>query len=90
MFPLEADYLAEKEAEHFRCLLLSGANVQSDIEAGKTIGNAISSIALDRAANDGMKNAQAPKSVSDSLAAAALNRFGWQWINQEIQSKLLQ
>jgi membrane-associated phospholipid phosphatase len=87
MFPLEADYLAEKEAEHFRCLLLSGANVQSDIEAGKTIGNAISSIALDRAANDGMKNAQAPKSVSDSLAAAALNRFGWEWINQEIPQR---
>ncbi len=87
MFPLEADYLEEREAEHLRCLLLSGANVQSDVDAGRLIGDAISSIALARAATDGMKNAQAPKSVSDSLATAALNRFGWQWINQEVPQR---
>lgn len=87
MFPLEADYLAKKEAEHLRCLILSGSNVQSDIDAGVIIGDAISAIALDRAANDGMKNAQAPKAVSDSIAAEALNRFGWQWINQEIPQR---
>ncbi len=84
MFPLEAEYLAGLEAEHFRCLLLSGANVQSDIDAGKMIGEAISSIALARAANDGMRNAQTPKPISDSIATAAQNRFGWQWVNQEI------
>lgn len=87
MFPLEANYLAEQEAEHLRCLILSGVNVQSDVDAGVMIGDAIAEVALTRAANDGMKNAQAPKSVSDSLAAAALNRFGWQWINQEIPQR---
>lgn len=87
MFPLEAEYLAEKEAEHLRCLLLSGANVQSDIDAGKVIGNAISAIALARAGKDGMKSAQAPKTVSDSLATEAFKRFGWQWINQEIPQR---
>lgn len=87
MFPLEAAYLEEKEAEHLRCLILSGANVQSDVDAGVLIGEAISAIALERAANDGMRNAQAPKAVSDSLAAEALNRFGWQWINQEIPQR---
>lgn len=87
MFPLEADYLAEKEAEHLRCLLLSGANVQSDIDAGKIIGEAISTKAMARAATDGMKNAQAPKPVSDSLAAAAQSRFGWQWINLELPKR---
>lgn len=87
MFPLEADYLADKEAEHLRCLILSGSNVQSDIDAGVLIGDAISAIALNRAANDGMKNAQAPKAVSDSIAEEALNRFGWQWINQEIPQR---
>ncbi len=84
MFPLEADYLAKKEAERLRCLLLSGTNVRSDIDAGKTIGEAISAIALARAANDGMKDAQTPKAVSDSMAAAAKKRFGWEWINMEI------
>lgn len=87
MFPLEAEYLANKEAEHLRCLILSGSNVQSDVDAGVLIGDAISSIALDRAANDGMKNAQTSKAVSDSLAAAALNRFGWQWMNLEIPQR---
>ena len=87
MFPLEADYLEKREAEHLRCLLLSGGNVQSDIDAGRLIGDAISSVALARAATDGMKNAQASKSVSDSLAAAALDRFGWQWVNQEVPQR---
>ena len=58
--------------------------MKSDIDAGIIIGKTISGIALNRAAHDGMKNAQASKSISDSLAAEALNRFGWQWINQEI------
>lgn len=87
MFPLEAEYLAAKEEEHLRCLKLSGINVQSDIDAGTTIGEAISAIALVRAAGDGMKNAQAPKAVSDSLANDAFNRFGWKWINQEIPQR---
>jgi hypothetical protein len=83
MFPLEAKYLAEKEAEHLRSILLSGGYVKSDINVGKKIGEEIATIALVRAATDGMKNAQAPKAVSDSIAAAAFARFGWQWINQE-------
>ena len=87
MFPLEADNLAKKEKEHLRCLLLSGANVQSDIDAGILIGDAISKMALTRAASDGMNKAQANKSISDSLAAAAQKRFGWQWVNQEIPQR---
>lgn len=87
MFPLEADYLEEQEAEHLRSLLLSGANVESDISAGVMIGDAISEIALNRAATDGMDKAGASKAISDSLAAEALNRFGWQWINQEIPQR---
>lgn len=84
MFPLEADYIADKEAEHLKCLILSGANVQSDVDAGLIIGSAISEKALERANNDGMKNAQTTKAVSDSIAAEAFKRFGWQWVNQEI------
>ncbi len=87
MFPLEAEYLSKKETEHLKSLSLSGANIQSDLEAGKVIGEAISKIALERASIDGMKNAQAPKSVSDSLAAAAFKRFGWQWINLEVPKR---
>jgi hypothetical protein len=87
MFPLEVDYLAEKEAEHYRSLLLSGGNIDSDIEAGKTIGNAISAIALTRAAGDRMNKAQTSKAVSDSIANAAFERFGWKWVNLELPQR---
>lgn len=83
MFPLEAEYLSKLEQEHLESLILAGENVPSDLEAGIKIGKEIATIALSRAANDGMKNAQAPKAVSDSLRAAAFERFGWQWENLE-------
>lgn len=83
MFPLEADYLKELEEQHLESLILAGENVPSDVEAGKKIGEEIAGIALARAANDGMKNAQSPKAVSDSLRKAAFDRFGWQWENLE-------
>ena len=84
MFPLENEYLQKMEEEHLQSLLLSGGNVPSDISAGTAIGDEISILALARAAGDGMKNAQAPKAVSDSIKAAAFERFGWQWDNLEV------
>lgn len=83
MFPLEGEYLDRKEMEHLETLLLSGEYVQSDLDAGVKIGNEIAAKALERASTDGMKNAQTSKAVSDSLANAAFERFGWKWINQE-------
>ncbi|MFB0947966.1 MAG: vanadium-dependent haloperoxidase [Spirosomataceae bacterium] len=87
MFPLEAEYLAAKEKEHLRSLLLSGGNVQSDIDAGRQIAETVAAKALARATNDGMKNAQASKAISDSLAEAAFQRFGWKWENVEIPQR---
>ncbi|MPR34337.1 phosphatase PAP2 family protein [Cytophagaceae bacterium SJW1-29] len=87
MFPLEKAYLEQREAEHLQSLVLSGGNVASDVEAGISLGKKISSLALARAANDGMKNAQAPKAVSDSIKAAAFTRFGWQWDNLELPTR---
>jgi hypothetical protein len=84
MFPLEKDYLAEKAAEHLASLIWAGANVQSDIDAGAFIGEEVAKIALNRAKTDGMSKAQCPKPVSDSLKAAAFDRFGWQWDNLEV------
>jgi len=84
MFPLEADYLQEKADEHTRSLLLSGGYVSSDIEAGQQIGQEVATLALARASQDGMSKAQTPKPVSDSIANSAMERYGWQWINQEL------
>src|SRR5690606_5260436 len=84
MFPLEAEFLAAKAQEHLNSLIWSGQNVPSDIEAGQTIGSEVSAIALALAATDGMSKAQCPKPVSDSIAAAAFDRFGWNWVNLEV------
>lgn len=84
MFPLEAEYLENLEQDHLHALMLSGEHVKSDLDAGIVIGQEIAAMALQRASSDGMKNAQAPKSVSDSLANAAFERFGWKWENLEV------
>ncbi|HKZ38300.1 MAG TPA: phosphatase PAP2 family protein [Chryseolinea sp.] len=84
MFPLEKEYLKGRADEHLSSLIWAGANVESDITAGQHIGVEISKIALARAGNDGMKKAQCPKPVSDSIKLSALTRFGWQWNNLEV------
>jgi hypothetical protein len=84
MFPLEVLYLQSMADQHLESVRLAGGAVKSDVEAGMKIGREVAAIALQRAANDGMKNAQAPKAVSDSLKTAAYKRFGWAWDNLEI------
>ncbi|MFC0263883.1 phosphatase PAP2 family protein [Fontibacter flavus] len=83
MFPLEAQYLERKYQEHISSLIHAGINVQSDIDAGIIIGNEVVKLAKQRASTDGMAKAQTPKSVSDSIANAAFERFGWKWQNTE-------
>lgn len=87
MFPLELAYLEKKEAEHLKSLRLSGGNVQSDVDAGVSIGQQISEVAIARAKSDGMKNAQASRAIADSLSATAKSRFGWQWENLEVPTR---
>lgn len=84
MFPLEKAYLAEKAEEHLASLVWAGANVASDISAGSFIGSEVAKVALARAGNDGMKKAQTPKPVSDSIKNSAIERFGWFWENIEV------
>ncbi len=87
MFPLEKEYLAAKAEEHLQSLIWSGSNVSSDIDAGTYIGQEVAKVALARAATDGMKKAQCPKAVSDSIKASAFARFGWQWDNLEAPTR---
>ncbi|MEY2705313.1 MAG: hypothetical protein RL407_1375 [Bacteroidota bacterium] len=89
MFPLEKDYLAQKAQEHLESLLVAGIHVASDLEAGQLIGAGVAKTALARASTDGMKNAQAPKAISDSIKNAAKARFGWSWENQETPQRLV-
>lgn len=87
MFPLEADYLTQKYNDAIEALGVSGHYVNSDIQAGITIGKAIAAKALARASTDGMKSAQTPKPISDSIKQAAIDRFGWYWENLELPTR---
>ena len=84
MFPLEKEYLKAKADEHLASLVWSGTNVDSDVAAGEYIGAEVAKVALARAATDGMKKAQCPKPVADSIKQAAFERFGWKWENVEM------
>ena len=87
MFPLEKEFLAAKAEEHLSSLVWSGSNVQSDVDAGEFIGAEVAKSALAKAANDGMKKAQTPRPVSDSIRDAAQERFGWYWKNLEVPAR---
>ncbi|HMS30085.1 MAG TPA: phosphatase PAP2 family protein [Saprospiraceae bacterium] len=84
MFPLEKEYLAALELKHLAAIKSAGICVQSDVDAGVFIAKEIAKLALQRASSDGMKNAQTPKAVADSIKNEAISRFGWSWSNQEI------
>ncbi|MBK9257550.1 MAG: phosphatase PAP2 family protein [Saprospiraceae bacterium] len=83
LFPLEKEYLKAKADELKACLLLSGLHVESDIIAGDSLGRGVAKIFLQRAGSDGMRTAQTPRPISDSIKNAAFVRFGWKWENQE-------
>ena len=83
MFPLEKEFLKIKAEEMQKSLIYSGINVSSDIIAGDSLGKGVAKVYLKRAVSDGMALAQTNRQVSDSIANAALARFGWKWINQE-------
>ncbi|MFC4874783.1 phosphatase PAP2 family protein [Negadavirga shengliensis] len=83
MFPLEQAYINELAEEHLASLKWAGLNVESDVAAGTHIGSEIAKLALERAATDGMRSAQVPKPVSDSIKNVAYERFGWSWDNME-------
>lgn len=87
MFPLEAGFLEEKYQEHIKSIKQAGINVSSDIDAGILIAEEVVKLAKSRASTDGMAKAQAPKPVSDSLANAAFERFGWMWQNTEVPKR---
>ncbi len=83
MFPLEKEYIAAQALEHENSLMWAGLNVQSDITAGDSLGRAVWNVFKGRAGNDGMKNAQTPRTRSDSIRDAADARWGYHWNNLE-------
>ncbi|HMQ07046.1 MAG TPA: phosphatase PAP2 family protein [Saprospiraceae bacterium] len=82
-FPLEHGYLDSVYFDHLEVLANCGLFVSNDIDAGIQIGEQISAMVMQRAASDGMGQAQSPRIISDSIRDAAQTRFGWHWVNME-------
>jgi len=83
MFPVEAEFIKAKAEEHRNSRLWAGANTQSDLDAGKALGEAVATALLDRSKTDGMKNANGNPAQWDSLEVAAQTQFGWHWESPE-------
>jgi PAP2 superfamily len=83
MFPLEADYLQKKAAEHRNSRLWAGMNTESDLIAGETIGKAVAAQFINRSKTDGMKNAVGNQAQWDSLETATQAKYGWHWESME-------
>ena len=86
-FPLEADYIAKKAAEHKQSRIWAGMNTQSDIAAGEAIATQVSAIFKSRASTDGMGKAASTPTITDSLANNAQQKFGWKWTSREVPAR---
>jgi hypothetical protein len=87
MFPLEKEYIQKKADEHIKSLIYTGQCTPQDIDAGKIIGSAVAKKALQRASTDGMKAAQTPLIVADSIKKAAQDKWGWSYKSLEIPER---
>jgi hypothetical protein len=88
IFPGEVSYVTEKAEEHKNSRLWAGANVQSDLSAGDSLGRVIAlNIINEWAKKDrmGMANNQAGFTAQRDSAAA--NGFAVQWHSLEIPSR---
>jgi hypothetical protein len=87
MFPLEAEYIQKKAEEHLNSRRWAGVNTDSDLAAGKSLGEAVAAKFLARASTDGMKSALGNLAIQDSLRQAAENGFGWSWQSMETPAR---
>ncbi len=90
LFPIEADYIAERANELRNTRLWSGMNVRSDLDAGDSIGHTIADIFIGRAKNDSMKFAQVEEDEYILMEQNADNLWGnlWpHWENLEVPQR---
>lgn len=79
LFPLEVEYIKDMAAELRMSRLYAGMNVQSDLDAGDSIGHTIADIFIGRAKTDSMKFAQVIETDYILMEQQANNLWGDQW-----------
>jgi membrane-associated phospholipid phosphatase len=87
LFPLEKELILAKAEEHRQSRLWAGANTASDLQAGDALGKVVAAKFLARAKSDGMGKAGGSKVIYDSLANAAKQKWGWNWVSLETPAR---
>jgi hypothetical protein len=83
LFPGDQDYIDQKAAEHKKARLLSGSNVQSDLDAGESIGKAVATKFITRARGDRAGAAGGNASIWASIKQSTIDKGETPWISQE-------
>lgn len=87
LFPAEKEYLDRLAEEHIQSRLWVDANVESDLHAGRVLGQAVANRVLTYARNDGMARA-GDQSKMDSVRADAAGRgIREQWHSLDIPER---
>ncbi|MCS6929100.1 MAG: vanadium-dependent haloperoxidase [Saprospiraceae bacterium] len=87
LFPAEKEYLDRLAEEHIQSRLWAGANVKSDLDAGRALGQAVANRVLAYAKSDGMAQA-GDQSKMDSIRADAARRgIKEQWHSLDIPER---
>jgi membrane-associated phospholipid phosphatase len=87
LFPGEVPLLEAKATEHKNSRLWAGANVQSDIDAGETLGKAVAAKVIAYAKADNMSKANAQADFPLLRADANKRGLTTQWTSRDIPSR---
>lgn len=87
LFPNEVAYLTQLAKDQEESRLYAGTNVQSDLDAGDTLGAHIASIFLGRAKTDGMKNTLGTPAQWDSITGYWASTGKTVWKSLEIPAR---
>ncbi|HNO27473.1 MAG TPA: phosphatase PAP2 family protein [Chitinophagales bacterium] len=88
LFPLETAYISNMAYDCRNSRKWASMNVQSDIDAGDSLGHALADIFIGRAKTDSMKFAQVLQEEYDEMEAAANALWSWpNWENLEVPQR---
>jgi hypothetical protein len=87
LFPGDIDYINAKATEHKKARLQSGANVQSDIDAGESIGKAVAAKFISRAKSDRAGTAGGNFTIWSNIEKAIKAKGETPWLSQESPSR---
>lgn len=87
LFPGEKEFLTAQAEEHKESRLWAGANVQSDLDAGETLGKLVAERVIAYAKTDKMGQANNQAGVTQLRSDATARGITEQWTSRDIPSR---